>query len=349
MTPCPHDPIAALRRRLRTEARAARCCAGAILLSLLVASGCRTTRAPAPASRPTTASLLADAQIARRLRGHVEILAAHIGPRNLDNPPNLAAAATYIETMLRQHRYQPAALTFTARGKSLRIIDAEIPGAGPDHEIVLLGAHYDSAPGSPGANGNASGVAAVLEAAQLLKDCHPQRTIRFVFFVNDEPPAAGTPQMGSRLYAQRCKDRGEKIVAMLNLDSVGYYTDAKGSQHYPFPFGLMRPSVGNFVAIVSNFASRDLLHRTVASFNAAAPLPVQADAVPESVAGLDTSAQWWFWKAGYPALLISDTADSRYPHDAKPTDTPEKLDYPRLTQLVTALVRATRDLAGASK
>jgi len=162
---------------------------------------------------------------------------------------------------------------------------------------VIVGAHYDSVAGSPGANDNGSGVAALVEIARLLAHHRPGRTIRFVAFVNEEPPFYRTQQMGSQIYAKRCRERGERIEAMFCLETIGCYSDEKGSQHYPFPLNFFFPSIGNFIGIVGNLSSRHLVSRVRAALDEAAVIPVESVAAPG-------------WITGIPAKGVSVSANA---------------------------------------
>ena len=175
--------------------------------------------------------------LAKRLKGHIEIIAAQ--EHNIDTYEALENAARYIEATLQTLGYEVGRQIFTVRGKPVRNIDAIIqpaPGiAAPD--VLVVGAHYDSAQGTPGANDNASGVAAVLELAGLLADLkeNAKKRIRLVLFVNEEPPYFKTADMGSLHYARALAARGERVVAMYCLETIGFYSDAPGSQQYPPP------------------------------------------------------------------------------------------------------------------
>jgi Zn-dependent M28 family amino/carboxypeptidase len=240
---------------------------------------------------------------------------------------------------VREHRY-------TAEGLEFRNLEAERRGGSRAEEIVVFGAHYDSVVGSPGANDNASGVAALLELARRARQRRFARTLRFVAFVNEEPPNFQSGTMGSLRYAAEAKQRGERIVAMLSLETIGYYTDAPGSQFYPAPFGLLYPDRGNFIAFVGNPRSRPLLHRVVAAFREHARFPSEGAAAPGWIPGIAWSDHWAFWKHGYPAVMVTDTALFRYPQYHTQLDQPGILDYPRLARVVGGLHRVLDALAG---
>jgi hypothetical protein len=283
--------------------------------------------------------------LADDLRRHVEAVAGR--EHNVINKPaELEAAARHIEFALFGFGYRVDTQRFQVDRDEARNVEVEVPGGARAGEIVVVGAHYDSAMGAPGANDNGSGVAALLELARILRDSKPARTLRFVAFVNEEPPFYRGDAMGSRQYARRCRERGENIVAMLSLETIGYYSERPGSQRYPFPLSFFYPSTGNFIAFVSNLSSRGLLHETIASFRRHAAFPSEGVAAPAFIPGVDWSDHWSFWQEGYPALMVTDTAPYRYPHYHTAQDTPDKVDYEALARVVKGLEGMLRDLAG---
>ena len=153
--------------------------------------------------------------------------------------------------------------------------------------------------------------------------------------------------MGSRVYARRSRERRDHIVAMLSLETIGYYSDEPGSQLYPFPLRFFYPSTGNFLAFVANLGSRGLLREALASFRRNAQFPSEGVAAPAFIPGVDWSDHWAFWQESYPALMVTDTALYRYPHYHTLQDTPDKVDYERLARVVKGLHGMLRDLAQA--
>ncbi len=305
---------------------------------ILVMPG-RSQRGPLP---PLTA---AEAEIEAFLRKHVTTLAGDIGERNTLRYPALQRAEGYIADRFEKLGFQVREQPYLADGKRVANIVAELKGTRRPGEIVVIGAHYDSTAGSPGADDNASGVAALLELARLLRDAKPARTVRFAAFTNEELPFFQTGRMGSGVYAAEAGKRGENIVGMLSLESIGYYSDAPGGQRYPFPFGLFYPDTGNFIGFVSNFSSSSLLRHTIGIFRKTTRFPSEGVSAPESIAGIGWSDHWSFWREGYQALMITDTALFRNPHYHEPTDTPEKLDYGRMARVVAGLGRVVEELA----
>ena len=219
--------------------------------------------------------------------------------------------------------------------------------ATPSPDVLVVGAHYDSVRGAPGANDNASGTAAVIELARLLADLRGKtpRRIRLVLFVNEEPPYFQTDEMGSIQYARSLAARQERVVAMYSLETLGYYSGAPGSQKYPFPFGLIFPDRGDFVAFVGMLGSRALVRESIRSFRAHTAFPTIGGVAPESIPGIGWSDHWAFAEQGVPAIMLTDTAPFRYPHYHQPTDTPDKVDVESLARIVKGVERMLRDAA----
>src|SRR5437868_411809 len=227
------------------------------------------------------------------LQADVQKLAGEIGERNLPRYPALLAAADFIEKSFVAAGLQPRRDTYEIRGRACHNIETQI--VGPSDDVVLIGAHYDSVFGAPGANDNATGVAAVLALVRHLAKSHPEKTLRFVAFVNEEPPYFQTSEMGSLVYASRCKARGNQISAMISLETIGYFSDVPDSQIYPSPLlGAFYPKVGNFIAFVGNIGSRQLMRRALSTFRRAERLPSEGAAVPAFIPGVAWSDHWSF-------------------------------------------------------
>jgi Zn-dependent M28 family amino/carboxypeptidase len=271
------------------------------------------------------------------LEGHVRKLAEEIGERHVGRPQSLAAARDYISSRWQAEGYVVQAQAYEAMGIPCANLSVALPGIRWPGQVVLMGAHYDTVPGSPGADDNASGVAALLELGRRLSGCHSGRTIHLVAFVNEEPPFFFWDTMGSAIYARAARQRGEDIRAMFSLEMLGCYRDEPRSQQYPPLLGRGRPDRGNFIAFVANIRSRRLLKYALAAFKAGTDFPVEGTATFGWLPGVSWSDHLNFWRRGYPALMITDTAFFRYPHYHSPQDTPEKLDYLRMAAVVEGL------------
>jgi Zn-dependent M28 family amino/carboxypeptidase len=281
------------------------------------------------------------------IKAHVDMLAGTIGERNLWRLPALERAAAYIEETLRRDAYTTSRQTFDVQGKQVSNIEAVLAASSSDAEIVVVGAHYDSVIGCPGANDNATGVAAMLELARRFARRSHRRTIRFVAFVNEEPPFFQTAAMGSLVHANAAKARGDRIAGMLSLETMGYYSEAPGSQQYPASMKLLYPDVGNFIGFVSNVGSAPLLFRARRAFKARTPFPLQSASVPAAIPGVGWSDHWAFWQAGYRAMMVTDTAPYRYPWYHTAQDTPDKISADHLAHVVDGLEHVVEVLAGA--
>jgi Zn-dependent M28 family amino/carboxypeptidase len=212
--------------------------------------------------------------------------------------------------------------------------------------VVVVGAHYDSVEGgTPGADDNASGVAGLLALARRFGKTPSARTLRFVAFANEEPPYFQTEEMGSLVYARGCAARGERVVAMLSLETMGMFSEAPGTQHYPFPFDALSPSTGDFLAFVGNVRSTKLVRDAVATFRRTRMLPAEGAAVPDLAPGVGWSDHWSFWQTGVPALMVTDTAPFRNANYHEESDTPETLDYRKLARAVVGLAAVIEALA----
>lgn len=279
------------------------------------------------------------------LRSHVDTLAVKIGERNLRNYKALCDTADHIEAEFKSYDYKPRRQKYKVLGLDCFNIDVEIKGTKSPKEIVIIGGHYDSAAGTPGANDNGSGTAAMLVLAKHFRKHKPERTLRFVAWTNEEPPYfQHRGQMGSWVYAEQCRREDLEIVAVLSLETMGYYTDEKKSQKYPPPLNMLYPSTGNFVGFVANVPSNDLQRQVIKTFRENAKIPSVGASLPDALPGVGWSDHWSFWQEGYVGLMVTDTAPFRYPHYHRATDTPDKINFPELTKAVDGLVFVVEEL-----
>jgi hypothetical protein len=322
----------------------------ALLLLLLLALGLwlaawsitsmpgRTHRGPLPASDD------AERELAARLKAHVVAIASE--EHNVAHPAALERSARYLESVLGRDGFAVARQEFDAGGVKVRNLEVVIGDAGaPD--AVVIGAHYDSVRGAVGANDNGSGAAAVVELARALRSFRPRPGVelRLVLYVNEEMPWFGTPAMGSLVHADALASAGKRVIAMLSLETIGYYSDAPGSQLYPAPFSALYPDAGNFIGFVGNWRSRALVRRCVESFRRHAAFPSEGGAFPDIVKDAGRSDHWAYWRHGWPGLMVTDTANFRYPYYHTLADTPDKIDYERMARVVRGIEAVARDLA----
>lgn len=286
-------------------------------------------------------------ELSARLHEHVVMLADRIGTRSLDRVENLDAARQYLAEHLKPLAKAENALQFEdvgAEGGHAQNVIFEVPGKNSEN-IVVVGAHYDSIDTGPGANDNGSGVAATLELAARFAKVPANSRVRFVFFVNEEPPYFKNAGMGSRVNADNSRRRGDPIRAMLSLETIGYYSQQADSQHYPFPIGLFYPSRGNFLGFVGDLGSRSLVRAAIGEFRRAEPFPSEGAALPATFPGIDWSDHWSFRCANYPAIMLTDTALYRDPNYHRSTDRPEQLNYDALARVTRGIEAVVRELA----
>ena len=287
-------------------------------------------------------------ELAQRLHTHVDRLAGLIGPRHPGKPVALEAAATYVEREFQNFGDTVERQWYDADGVNVSNLVVERPGSRSPQEIVVLGAHYDTVPPTPGADDNASAVAVLIEAARLLRAAVPRRTVRFVAFTCEEPPHFHLQTMGSQVYARACRSRNEQIVGMLCLEMVGFYAVAPGSQQVPPAIPKMLrwafPRRGNFLAAVGNPRSWRLVWSFRRGFKRATRFPLFPVVLPEAIQEIRRSDNSSFWDQGYPALMLTDTSFLRNPHYHQPSDTPETLDYNRMAGVTVGVAGALRHL-----
>ncbi|MCO4782581.1 MAG: M28 family peptidase [Candidatus Cloacimonetes bacterium] len=297
-------------------------------------------------------------QVEKRLKTTVSHLASKIGHRNVLNYKELQLSSQFIQSTFTSIGYDVNLERYNVvkrRGYDLYgvkkmkdILEVENVVAikkGVNSKTLVIGAHYDSVIGSPGADDNATGVAVLLELARLLKPFNLHHTIKFVAFVNEEPPYFQTKEMGSYVSAELSHRRGEDIIGMISLESLGFYSHEKNSQDYPFPLNLIYPTKGNFISFVGNRDSRSLVRDSIYAFRKTNALPSEGASLPSLIKEIGFSDQWSYWQFGYKALMLTDTAHLRNPHYHKDTDTIDKIDYKTMSRLTLGLVEMFKDLA----
>jgi Zn-dependent M28 family amino/carboxypeptidase len=272
------------------------------------------------------------------LRRHIQVLSFDIGERNLFKYENLEKAARYIKQELESLGYHLEEQVYSIGGKPYRNLIATKKGINKKDKIIIVCAHYDSVWGSPGADDNASAVAGLLELARLLCQDNLNKTIKFIAFTNEEPPIFMSHDMGSLRYAKEARRKKENIEAVLCLESLGFYSEKKNSQSYPLGLNFFYPDKGNFIGITSNFSSAPLLKKIVKEFKNNSSLPIEYLIAPIFFApAISFSDNWSFWRFGYKAVMITDTAFYRNPYYHTAEDTPDKLNYASITEVIEEL------------
>jgi Zn-dependent M28 family amino/carboxypeptidase len=277
--------------------------------------------------------------IASRARRVVEILADKYPSRHGGYPETLNAAADFIDQEFQALGFAVESHFYECDEARVRNLIVEKKGSKPELSCIVVGAHYDTVVGTPGADDNASGIAGLLELARLLKDHPNTRTIKFVAFPHEEPPYFFTHLMGSRQYAKKLKQEGQNVLVMLALEMLAYAGE-KHDQLYPAP--LMRvlgryPKYGDFIALVGNLRSLRMMSIVRRAMRQRGTIGVESLSAPGFIPPLFLSDHSSFWNAGFPALMVTDTAFLRNPNYHLPSDTPETLNYEFLAQVVEGL------------
>lgn len=267
------------------------------------------------------------------LRRHVEMLSVTLPPRSHD-ADKLKHSADYIYKEFSRYKsarvaYQP----FDVWGSGYHNILASF---GPEEgKRIIIGSHYDSHDGLPGADDNASGVAGLLELARMLDGKKLNRRVDLVAYALEEMPSFRTADMGSAYHAAQLKKEEVEVELMISLEMIGYFDDTPGSQAYPAPFlSYIYPDTGNFIAVVGNLAQIPEARRVKKAMMASSNIPVYSINAPALIPGIDFSDHLNFWYEGYPAVMITDTAMNRNKAYHTTQDTAERLDYVRMGLVV---------------
>lgn len=286
-----------------------------------------------------------EGETAAQSSADVKHLSQMIGERSLSRPGSLNAVIDYLHESLQQAGYEVTEQTYSVAGHEVKNLDVSLVGSDAADGVVIVGAHYDSVARTVGADDNATGVAATLALARLLRGSKFRRTVRFVFFVNEEPPYFQTDAMGSLAYARQLKHDRVPVHAMISLEMLGFYSDAPGSQKYPPVLGLLYPSRGDFIGFVGNPESRDLLRRCIRRFRESTNFPSEGVAAPANWPGIGWSDHWSFWQEQYPAIMVTDTAIFRNPYYHTPRDTADRLDFAKMARVVGGVRSVVESLA----
>jgi Zn-dependent M28 family amino/carboxypeptidase len=283
--------------------------------------------------------------IQSNLRKTVITLSKDIGPRGYLQIDALQKAEQYITAELERYGYDVAYQHFEYRENTYKNIIAEIKGKETPERILVIGAHYDTVAGTPGADDNASGIAGLLELARQMNNRPLNRTVRFVAFALEEPPVFRSKFMGSYIYAKSLNNNNENIIGMICLEMIGYFSEMRGSQLYPLPFfKWVYPDKGNFIILVSNLQSRGFVKNVASAFKKGSQLPVETISTVSIVPGIDFSDHRSFWKFGFDALMVTDTAFYRNANYHGIGDTAETLDYEKMEEVVLGLKSAIDEL-----
>ncbi len=283
------------------------------------------------------------------LRRHVHALAVEIGERSVFRGRNLVRAETYIRTAFEEIGLAVETQGYAYEGLAVANLIAAAPGHEDNRAYYVVGAHYDTVMGSPGADDNASAVAVMLTLAERLASRPLRAPLRFAAFTLEEPPVFETGQQGSRLFVHARVEAGDRVLGAIILEMVGY---TSSRQHYPLSVAwLGYPRAGNFIGVVGNRRSRPFGRALVAGLEKNPKLPVESLFVPFN--GYILPVTRWsdhaaFWDRGWPAVMVTDTAFLRNPNYHMPSDTMATLDFPFMAELVRGLEIAVAALPSSA-
>jgi Zn-dependent M28 family amino/carboxypeptidase len=289
----------------------------------------------------------AQSQLADELKRDVVMLATEIGPRGVFAPQAYRTAEVFLTTALTRAGFGVRRETWTTHRVECANLEVVLTGTKRPDRVLVVGAHYDSMPGCPAANDNASGVAGVLAIARRLAARPRNCTVRLVLFANEEPPFFNIDEMGSQLYARAAKKAGDDILGMFCLETIGCYSDAPDSQGWPVQIPLITlPDKGDFIALVGPSSAAGFIRRCTQVFDRRAAFSVLGAAVPLIISEqVNWSDHRGFNAVGYPAFMVTDTAPLRYAHYHLETDTPEKLDYVSMARVVEGMLGVVEEIA----
>ncbi len=266
---------------------------------------------------------------------HTEYLSVRVGERHLWKEGSLNKTVDYIESVFNVYGYTVHHQNYSCYGKTVSNLIAEKRGR--EQGIVVIGAHYDTVPGTPGADDNASAVSGLLELARLLKETSLNKTLVFAAFANEEPPCFGSHHMGSMVYANHLKEQGVSVEVMVSLEMIGFFRK-EPIQTYPLPgMQFFYPKTGNFIGVVGNFFS----HRYVSFFKKGirkySNIEARSLTAPEFFGGINLSDNYSFWRNGYRAVMVTDTSFFRNRNYHQETDTIDTLDFDQMAEVVKGL------------
>jgi len=297
-------------------------------------------------SRPVLGSITPDSPVPRAdpvtLEEHVRAVSGGFHPRGWSDTESLDAISEYIAGRMRSYGADVSFQEYSADGLAYRNVVAVF---GPtDGKSLVVGAHYDAAYDTPGADDNASGVAGLLELGRMLKEIPPDVTVELVAWTLEEPPFFATPEMGSAVHARSLGEAGADVRLVVALETIGYFSDEEDSQDYPSPvMRLFYPDRGDFVAVVGITSQGGTVARVKKAMRGASDLPVHAIAAPALIPGIDFSDHRSYWEFGYDAVMVTDTAFYRNKYYHTLQDTPDRLDYVRMAKVVEGTYAVVRE------
>lgn len=291
---------------------------------------------------PDAAKTCNKERITENLYKHVEYLSVKVGERHLWKENSISKAADYIDSEFQNSGYSVQRQTYSCYGKRVSNLIVDKPGS--EDRVAIIGAHYDTVPGTPGADDNASAVAGLLELARLHKRSSNRKRLIFVAFVNEEPPFFGSHNMGSMVYAKHLKDQRLLVDVMISLEMIGYFRH-EPIQQYPLPcMRFFYPKTADFIGVVGNFHSSKYVSFLKRGIRKHSAIDVRSLTAPEYLGGINLSDNSSFWRYGYRAVMVTDTSFFRNKHYHQETDTIDTLDFQAMTEVIKGLYRTLLEI-----
>ena len=314
---------------------------GAGLLVLLVAGPALLLSQPVIPSARVGPEVKVEVE---NLKATVKKLSVEFAPRDYLHSGNLDAAAEWLRVELGHGSSEVRTQEWKVEGFSYWNVSASYGPLSP--ERVVVGAHYDGCEPFPAADDNASGVAVLLELSRLLAANPPKMRVELVAWSLEEPPYFRTVSMGSYFHAKSLADAKVKVRAAISLETMGFFRDEADTQKFPMPgLSLLYSTRANYLAVVGNLGQIGLTRQVKAAMQSASPLPIFSINAPVAIPGIDFSDHLNYWRFGYPAVMITDTAFNRNANYHSKTDTADTLDYPRLAQATAGVFEAVWQLS----
>jgi len=273
--------------------------------------------------------------VIENLHQHVGHLSVKIGERHLWKEGSLEKTVDYIESALTSSGYPVQRQTYLCYGKSVSNLIVEKTGT--EKDVVVIGAHYDTVPGTPGADDNASAVAGLLELVRLHREAPNKKTLLFVAFVNEEPPCFGFSNMGSMVHAKSLKEAGHPVEVMISLEMIGFFRPER-IQNYPLPgMNLFYPKTADFIGVVGNFRSSKYVSLFKKGIRKHSAIDARSLTGPEFFGGINLSDNSSYWRHGYRAIMVTDTSFFRNQNYHQETDTMDTLNFEKMAEVVKGL------------
>ncbi|MAW10301.1 MAG: hypothetical protein CMO54_00440 [Verrucomicrobiales bacterium] len=272
------------------------------------------------------------------LKALVKRQAYDIGTRPWQDKDNTRITAKWIESELGEENigYRSRVTFIGDKGKDYRIIEVESPGESLAEEVLLVVSNFSSPDSSPGANYNASSVSMFLGLARYFVNTKNARTIRFVACPSRFPDSDSGSILSTSYIAEKCKREKEKLVGVVEIGSLGFFSEEPNSQSFPNNFDIDFPTTANFIALIGSQSSHQSMGSFISGFTKSSNIPVQKVSLDdEEISAFDGLSV--FTEKGYPVIRVSDTGALRYTHHGKKTDTPDKINFYKMAEILKVL------------